>query len=53
VQEFVVEGELTMDGVLFERWGYACRPSGEAAGPYATDGGARLLCVWDVDEFHG
>jgi hypothetical protein len=50
VEEFVVSGEMTIGGQFFERWGYACRPAGEPAGSYGSQGGARLLCIWDEDE---
>jgi hypothetical protein len=41
---------MTIGGQFFERWGYACRPAGEPAGSYGSQGGARLLCIWDEDE---
>jgi len=50
-QEFVVHGPMTIGGMVFERWGYSCRAPGEAAGAYTTSGPARLICVWDEDEF--
>jgi hypothetical protein len=53
VEEFVVDGELTMGGQWFERWGYASRPIGDAAGVYHAPGGACLICFWDVDELSG
>lgn len=50
-EEFVLSGAVTAGGQLFDAWGYASRPAGEAAGDYETAGGARLICFWDNDEF--
>lgn len=49
-EEFVVAGRLSMGGQWFDTWGYACRPAGDGAGDYASPGGCRLVCFWDVDE---
>jgi hypothetical protein len=53
VEELVVEGEVSMGGELFERWGYAARPIGDAAGSYGSTGGATLICFWDENELGG
>jgi hypothetical protein len=52
LEEFVLIGELSMRRQWFERWGYAARPIGQAAGEYHTVAGATLLCFWDEDEFN-
>jgi len=49
-QEFIISGNATVGGMFFERWGYTCRAPGEAAGSYTSNGGARLICIWDEDE---
>jgi hypothetical protein len=50
VEEFVVEGTLEAGRVEYREWGYACRAAGTAAGRYASETGARLICWWDVNE---
>jgi hypothetical protein len=50
VEEFVVEGSVTMGGQRYETWGYVCRAAGDPAGRYETSEGAMLICWWDVDE---
>jgi hypothetical protein len=50
IEEFVVEGELSMGGQWFEKWGYACRPAGDPARGYEALGGACLICFWDENE---
>ena len=50
IEEFVLEGTLDADGERFERWGYASRPRGSAAGGLATAKGASLICWWEMNE---
>jgi hypothetical protein len=47
LEEFVLAGELKAGGQQYGKWGYAYRPAGQAAGRYATKGGARLLAWWN------
>lgn len=49
-EELVLAGAVDAGGAELTRWGYACRPAGEAAGRYATRDGAVLACWWATDE---
>lgn len=53
VEEFVLEGPVSMGCQWFETWGYACRPQGDPAGVYVSPNGSTLLCFWDDDELAG
>jgi len=50
VEEVVVDGSLVAGGLEFQRWGFACRAAGDAAGSYASAGGATLICWFEADE---
>lgn len=50
VEEFVWEGALTVGGVDFATWGFACRAQGDAAGSYGSPAGATLICWFEADE---
>jgi hypothetical protein len=47
IEEFVIEGSIRAGGDEYRKWGYAYRPSGAAAGTYASEAGAQLFCWWD------
>lgn len=47
LEEFVVQGSITIGDTDYGKWGYRYAPAGEAAGTYASEEGAILFCWWD------
>lgn len=53
IEEFVLTGSLRCGDVTLGKWGYAYRPAGQPAGPYASKQGARVIAWWDqASELH-